>query len=207
MPLYRILPHPDGVEAGTSGGVGCGGEPADRPDPRPPADPEASAAIRAEFEARLRAREADFARELEERDRKAAEWERACRAAIRDRELATALAGKGLVAGAAAQLIKLWRDELDTFERGGGVEVAARDGRPVAQAVADWLASPEYAHFCQPTSRGGTALPGAQRPAAADPRAPAPRNLGEAAILRWRQEAAARATEGTAPIGLGRRRV
>ncbi len=72
-----------------------------------------------DVEARLRAREASYAEELAAQERKAAEWERAYKAAFRDRELAAALAGKPLVAGAAAQLIKLWCDDFDVYEEGG----------------------------------------------------------------------------------------
>src|SRR6478735_7270836 len=49
--------------------------------------------------------EARFEREIAERERQATEWERAFKSALRDREVATALAGKPLVSGAAAQLI------------------------------------------------------------------------------------------------------
>src|SRR4051812_2133076 len=48
------------------------------------------------------------AREAVAPDGRAAEIERLYRAAIRDRELATALAGRPLVPGAAGQLLKLW---------------------------------------------------------------------------------------------------
>lgn len=157
-----------------------------------------------EAEAAERARDAAHARELAERDRKAADWEGAFRTALRDRELATALIDRPLVSGAAPQLIRLLREEFDVIEDGGEFKVSDRQGRPVGQAVAERLASPEYAHFRRPPSRGGTATPGASRVArAAEP--PAPKTLGEAALARW-QEAATRGTPPTAPIGLGRRR-
>jgi hypothetical protein len=92
------------------------------------------------------------AEELAARESRFAEMERACKAAVREREIATALAGRPLVSGAAAQLLKLWSDELDVYEEDGTYKVAARDGRPVSQAVGEWLASPEYAHFCLPPS-------------------------------------------------------
>jgi len=149
--------------------------------------------------------EARFAKEIAERERQASEWERAYKAAVRDRELATALAGKPLVSGAASQLIRLWRDEFSVHEERGELHVSSQDGRPIGQAVTEMLASAEFAHFCQPSSRGGAA----QRGTGVGPAAPAavasPRNLGEAVIQQWR-EAAGRPADGSAPIGLRRRR-
>ncbi|MEO6808393.1 MAG: hypothetical protein ABI353_04705, partial [Isosphaeraceae bacterium] len=84
-------------------------------------------------------------------------WERAFKETLRERELAKALAGRPLVPGGAEQLIKLWRDDFDVIEEGGEFKVSGRDGRRVSEAVAERLSSPEYAHFCPPTSRGGTA--------------------------------------------------
>ena len=80
-------------------------------------------------------RQAAVERELVERERKSAEWERAFRSALRDREVATALVGKPLVAGAATQLMKLWREEFDVFEEGGEFRVVDRQGRPASKAV------------------------------------------------------------------------
>ena len=168
----------------------------------PPGDESGQA--REEAGAARDAREAAHARELAERDRKAADWERAFRSALRDREVATALVGKPLVAGAAAQLMKLWREEFDVYEDAGEFKVADRQGRPAAKAVDAWLSGPDFAHFCRPSSQGGTAVRGGGRPAT-PPAAPAPKTLGEAALLRW-QEAATRPAGPSAPIGLGRRR-
>lgn len=150
-------------------------------------------------------REVYYARELAEQERRASEWERSYKGALRDLELATALAGRPLVPGAAAQLIKLWRDDFDVYEEQGVLKVAARDGRAVGQAVAERLAAPEYAHFSQAASRGGSAMPGGPRPGPSSPATPAPQTLGEAAIRRWR-EGAGRHDEGVAPIGLHPRR-
>src|SRR3954470_11845632 len=94
-------------------------------------------AARADFDALLKAREAAHAREIAAFESKAAEWERAFKSALRDRELATALAGRPLVPGAVPQLIKLWRDEFDVHEDRGEFKVSARDGRGVGQAVAE----------------------------------------------------------------------
>lgn len=143
--------------------------------------------------------------EIETRDRRFAELERTCKAAVRDRELASSLAGRPLVSGAAAQLIKLWRDEFDVFYKDNDYQVAARDGRTVAQAVTEWLGSPEYSHFCLPTSRGGTGARDASRPA--NHAAPgSPRNLGEAIVTKWREESASRTDNLLKPIGLRRQK-
>ena len=165
---------------------------------------------RAEFatgqEAATEAREAEYARELAARDQKAENRERSLKEAIRDRELATALGGRSLVSGAFSQLVRLWRDDFEVYEEGGEHKVVARDGQPVAQAVAERLDLPEYAHFCLPTSRGGAAPKGVPRPGVAGLTAPTPSNLGEAVVQRWRESGAARAGGGLAPIGLNRRR-
>ena len=125
---------------------------------------------------------------------------------MRERELATALAGRPLVAGAAAQLIRLWRDDFDVYEEGGAYKVSARDGRAVGQVVGDWLASAEYSHFCLPTSRGGTGARDASRPSAGAARRGAPKNLGESIVMKWREESAARPNNLLKPIGLRRHR-
>ncbi len=216
MPLYQLLKNPDDgpLTAGgsaTDGLVTISREELDAlraiagaaaVDGKSQTD--AAREGREEAEVAGRAREAAHAGELAERDRKVAEWERAFRRALRDRDLATALVDRQLVAGAAPQLIRLWSEEFDVFEDGGEFKVADRQGRTVGQAVAERLASPEYAHFCRPSSRGGTASAGTNtlaRPAAA----PAPKTLGEAALMRW-QEAATRGNPASAPIGLGKRR-
>ncbi len=152
-------------------------------------------------EARVQALEAACA----EQARKAAEWERAFKAAVLDRELATALTGRPLVPGAAAQLVKLWHDDFDVHDENGTPRVVARDGRPLGQVVSERLASPDFAHFCQPTSRGGTASPGPGRVAASGPDAAPPRNLGEITIRRW-LETTARPGDSSVPVGLSRRR-
>ncbi len=167
-----------------------------------PGDP---ASDREEFAETLKSREAAFSREIAARDRKAADLERAYKSALRDRELATALVGKPLVAGAASQLIQLWRDDFEVVDEGGEIRVLARDGRGVDRAVADRLAGPEFAHFCLPSSRGGTGARGQNRSATPAPPPAAPRTLGEAVVTQWR-EAAARSQGPPAPAGWGRRR-
>lgn len=138
------------------------------------------------------------------RSRRIEELERGFKSAVLDRELATALAGRPLVPGAAAQLIKLWRDEFDVYEEGGTFRVVARDGQPVAKAVAERLADAAYSHFSPPTSRGGAAARGSGRTSVSGVPA-APRTLGEAALQRWREAASVRADPSSSPIGLRRR--
>ena len=158
-----------------------------------------------DFDKILKDRETILMNEIAARDQRVAELERACRDALRDRELATALAGKPLVPGAATQLIKLWRDDFDVYDEGGEYRVTAREGRTVSQAVSDRLSSAEYAHFCLPSSRGGAGARDANRPVATIASA-APKNLGEAVLMHWRKEAASRPGDPAKPIGLGRRR-
>lgn len=146
------------------------------------------------------------AKDLAARDRRIAELEAACKSAVRERELAKALAGRPLTSGAAAQLVKLWRDEFDVFEQEGAYKVASRDGRTVGQAVEEWLGSPEYAHFCLPTSRGGSGARDANRPVSNTPGVSPPKNLGEAVVMKWREESVARPESLLKPIGLRRHR-
>jgi hypothetical protein len=141
-------------------------------------------------------------REDEVRERKAAEMERAFKAAIRDRELATALAGRPLLPGAAVQLIKLWRDDFDVIEVGGEFIVSARDGRPVARAVGERLSEAEYAHFSPPSSRGGASAKGSGRSMSVESM---PRTLGEAVLRQWRETASTKQDPASGPIGLRRR--
>jgi hypothetical protein len=154
----------------------------------------------------VRSRDVNFARELTERDNRVAALERACKTAVRERELATILAGKPLVAGAAAQLIKLWRDDFDVFEEDAAYTVTARDGRPVAEVVSELLGSTEYSHFCLATSRGGTGARGGSRPHDAVVNTARPKNLGEAIVMKWREESAAQPDNLLKPIGLRRHR-
>jgi hypothetical protein len=159
-----------------------------------------------EAESNGREREAYLTRELSERDRRLTELDRACKIAVCERDLATVLAGKPLVSGAAAQLTKLWRDDFDVYEEGGAYKVMARDGRPVGQVVSQLLASPEYFHFCLPSSRGGTGAQGASRPQDAVANPKGPKNLGEAVVMKWREESATRPDNFLKPIGLRRHR-
>lgn len=154
--------------------------------------------------AELEALREERGREMEEERRRVRDREEALRDAVRDRELAMALAGRELVPGAAVQLVKLWREELDVVEEEGRYRVVTRDGRGVMEAVTEWLSSREYAHFCPPTSRGGRGNPG--QPKAGMLRAMESRTLGEIVLQRWKEAAEARGVGGGEPVGLGRRR-
>ena len=162
-------------------------------------------AARSEFAETFKAREAAHSREIAARELKAIELERAYKAALRDRELATALVGKPLVPGAAAQLIKLWRDDFEVVDEDGEIRILSRDGRAVDQTVANRLNGPEFAHFCLPSSRGGTGAKGQNRSASSTPVPAIPRTLGEAVLLQWR-ESASRTQAPPSPNGWGRRR-
>ena len=145
-------------------------------------------------------------RELSRRDRRVAELERICKTAIREREVATALVGKQLVSGAAAQLVKLWSDDFDVYDENGVYKVTSRDGRPVSQVVSELLATSEYSHFSIATSRGGTGATGSSRPIDSVTSAASPKNLGEAIIMKWREESATKPDNFLKPIGLRRPR-
>jgi hypothetical protein len=124
-----------------------------------------------------------------------------------ERDLAAALSGRALVPGAVAQLVRLWRDEFRLVDQDGARRVVASDGRALPTVVAERLASAEYAHFCQPSSRGGSARTGGTRPSpdGPDPDPAPPRNLGEQALRRW-LDAAPRPGDVAGPIGLSHRR-
>jgi hypothetical protein len=210
MTLYRILLNPDDGGEGELASDSMVSIPASELDALRlaaagsvrPSDVEAGA----EAEDRLRATERRYDEELARLARKAEQWEGACKAALREKELAAALAGRPLVPGAAPQLIKLWRDELNVIDEANGPRVTSRDGRSVAEAVASWLSSPEYAHFSRPSSRGGTTPPGDSRSTGTAPPRNTPRTLGDAILDQWREASQASRHDPAAPIGLGRRR-
>lgn len=160
---------------------------------------------RTESAAALKARDAEHLQAIAANEQKTATMERAYKAALLDRELATALVGKPLVPGAAAQLIRLWRDAFEVIDEQGAIRVVSKEGRSVDQAVADRLAGSEFAHFCLPNSRGGTGQRGQNRSATPSPVPPAPRTLGDAVIHQWRESGARDAATAGSP-GWGRRR-
>lgn len=142
--------------------------------------------------------------ELALRETRVVALEKKFRETLRDRELATALAGRPLVPGAATQLIKLWQDDFDVYEERGEYRVSSNDGRNVAKAVADRLASSEFAHFCLPVSRGGSPSAEATNIVSASSPNGNPKTLGEAILAQWR-DSARRPKDVSAPFGLARR--
>ena len=160
---------------------------------------------RTEWAEALKIRDAEYSRELAETERRATALERAYKSALLDRELATALVGKPLVPGAAAQLICLWRDAFEVIDDAGTIRVTSREGRSVDQAVADRLAGPDFAHFCLPSSRGGTGTRGQNRSATPAAAPASPQTLGETVIHQWRESASRNPTSSGSP-GWGRRR-
>lgn len=197
MMIFRILRSPEAVEGG-----GPSGEEEITPDQSEKA-PCPEAIDRPKSEPTEADREALLARELADREQQLRDREAAYQSALRDRELAIALAGRPLVPGAGSQLLKLWREELTVIEDGDHCRVASRDGRSVAEAVDDWLSSPEYAHFCQAPSQGGAAIAGTNRPSTTS-QSDSSRTLGEAILRRWR-EAVIERNSSSAPVGLGHR--
>lgn len=110
----------------------------------------------------------EFKRLLKERDEQLAAQREATKAAVerskqfaRDSELARALAAHNLVKGGAAQLASLWSKDFVVEESDeGGFAVRSRDLRPVAEVVAERLASEDFAHFVRASTQGGGGKPG-----------------------------------------------
>lgn len=148
--------------------------------------------------------EESLLKEIEVRETKFATLEKRFRETLRERELATALAGKPIVPGAATQLIKLWRDDFEVYEERGEYRVSLNDGRNVAKTVADRLASPEFAHFCLPASRGGSPTADSTKTVSSTTINASPKTLGETIVAQWR-DLAVRSKDSTRPFGLGRR--
>src|SRR4051812_26850741 len=109
MPPYRILMSPEAGADGVAPAVddwaaghtaeASSGPRADHDAPRARGGDGPSQGRRVDPEALLQAREAAHARELAALEQKVSELEKSYRSALRDRELATALAGRPLVAG------------------------------------------------------------------------------------------------------------
>jgi hypothetical protein len=127
--------------------------------------------------------------------------ERARRAEIEKRterfaletQLATALAGQNLVAGAAEQLATLWGNKFVVEAAGDTYAVRTPLHQTVKDYVATQLATPEYAHFVRPSSAGGVGTQHGAAQAGSTPAAnpipePVPANFGEFAILRMQKQ-------------------
>ena len=121
------------------------------------------------------------------------QWKNRCASLAAERELALALSGQALLPGVAGQLLQLLRGRVVAEPAGhqaAGFEVKSADGRPIGDAVTDWLKSPEFQHFRPAVTRGGTATrnetahaAGVTGASAANP----PKSLNEMVIHQWRQ--------------------
>lgn len=80
-------------------------------------------------------------------------------------QLALALAKHDLYEGSAEDLTKLWRDEFEAVPDGEGFVVRAKDGRNVADVIAERLATPRYSNHVKATSRSGSGGGDGHRPA------------------------------------------
>ena len=107
----------------------------------------------------------DHEKEVATANGRLAEETRRSRTAFRDRDLATELANFPLVPGAAPQLIKLLRDELDAQADGEGYAVRTKDFLSTKDFLAREMAKPENAHFLRPTTQGGGGASGGNTPA------------------------------------------
>ena len=134
-----------------------------------------------------------------ERDARLVEQDRVTARSFVGKELATALSNADLVPGAADQLARLWRDELDAKAVNGEWQVKTREGKSAAEFVKATLADSAYAHFVKAGSRGGAGAD-ATRAAETAQQLEAPRNLGEAIARVFN------ATRQAQPDGLSRPR-
>lgn len=128
---------------------------------------------------------------------------RKCLNLAAERELALALAGEALIPGVTDQLVKLLKDRIVAEETADhGIRVASRDGRPVGEAVKEWLGSPEYRHFRSASSRGGvlrkneSTMHAGSADFVADSSG---RSLNELVIERWKNRVRAKGKEGLWP--------
>ncbi len=128
---------------------------------------------------------------------------RKCLTLAAERELALALAGEALIPGVTDQLVKLLKDRIVAEETADqGIRVASRDGRPVGEAVKEWLGSPEYRHFRSASSRGGvlrkneSTMHAGSADFVADSSG---RSLNELVIERWKNRVRAKGKEGLWP--------
>lgn len=147
----------------------------------------------------------DLTKELDTERQNRQTIEQRARNYARDNALTLALANHQLVPGAAAQLAALLKADLEAVPEGESFAVRTKDQKPAAQYVAERLALPEFKHFLQPSTQGGTAVPGQHngRPPAEPPQSPPVKNLGEALLSRAIAHKAAgeqKATEGLTPV-------
>jgi hypothetical protein len=152
------------------------------------------------LEAAWRIRESLLVQSLKERTEELTRLQKAYHDAVKNQELLTVLAGCSLMPGAAQQLVKLWRDELDCHEENGTIRVTSRDGKSVSEIVNERLRESEYAHFTRSQARGGPTQRGGERQVSLTP---APKTLGESVLMQW--QAQQRSGKPGGPAGLARR--
>ena len=128
-------------------------------------------------------------------------WKEKCSVMAAERELALALSGESLLPGVAPQLMKLWQDRIVAVADDKlGFQVKSSDGRALAEAVKDWLLSPDFQHFRTAGYKGGTAT---RTESAATQRSVSGttpiQTLNESVIHQWRQRA--QRAQSTTPAG------
>jgi len=128
---------------------------------------------------------------------------RKCLSLAAERELAMSLSSEALIPGVTDQLVKLLKDRVVAEETADqGIRVRSRDGRPLGEAVKEWLGSPEYRHFRVASSRGGvlrrneSTMQAGHAEAVADP---AGKSLNELVIERWKNRVRSQGKEGHWP--------
>lgn len=141
--------------------------------------------------------------EAEAQEARLSALKRKCLNLATERELALALSAEPLIPGVSDQLVKLLKDRFVAEEADDQeIRVKSRDGRPVSEAVKDWLGSAEYRHFRSPNSRGGvlrksesTMNSGSAEIASEFPG----KSLNELVIERWKHRARSQGKEGLWP--------
>ncbi len=128
---------------------------------------------------------------------------RKCLNLATERELAMALAAEPLIPGVTDQLVKLLKDRIVAEETGDHeIRVRSHDGRPVSEAVREWLGSAEYRHFRSPSSRGGVLRKSESTinsgPAEVLSDTPA-KSLNEQVIERWKHRVRSQGKDGLWP--------
>lgn len=117
-------------------------------------------------------------------------WKSKCASLAAERELAVALTGQPLLPGVAGQLIELLKTKIVANANANqGFEIKSNDGRSLNDAVRDWLSKPEFQHFRQALTKGGTAT---RTETAATERmvsttSQSAKSLNEVVIHQWRQ--------------------
>lgn len=129
--------------------------------------------------------------------------DRRIRETERSRAITSALSGQNLsYAEAASDLQTLWANDFETVDGPNGTFISRCKTtlRPVADVVAERLATPRYARFVKAESGGGGGPSGGANPAPTpNPNAPGqPATFEQQVMAAWN---AARQTDASAPSG------